>query len=133
MKTLRMAALAAMMSAQALGAHAEDRDDRFFRQLDTNGDGRVDTEEFTLQKAAILYALDNNRNLKVEQAETKVAPGQFRQYAGEDGVIDGLELFELPEAQFSAFDRDGDHAITAAEFRRQVAGLRTGPQTAEEK
>ncbi|MGE5548457.1 MAG: EF-hand domain-containing protein [Solirubrobacterales bacterium] len=114
-------------------AAAQQKDADFFRMLDTNGDGVIDREEFSLQKGTILYALDKNRNLKIDQNETKLPPEKFDQYAGADHVIDGLELFTMPEAQFEAFDRNRDQQITLDEFRQQLAVLRGGPQTSTRK
>lgn len=133
MTILRTAALAAMISAQALAAIAESREDQFFHDLDSDRNGVVDREEFDVNKGAILYSLDKNRSLTIEQAETKLAPQQFSRYAGDDGVIDGLELFDMPGTRFEAFDQDGDQQISAPELRRQLASLRAGPQTAEGK
>lgn len=126
----RMAALAALIALQPLSAQAEDQIDQFFRQLDMNGDGYVDPEEFSMQKGAIFYALDKNKDLKIEQSETRLSPQQFRQYAGEDGYINGMELFQLPEAQFEAFDQNGDKKVSKEEFRSQVNRLRSGSEAA---
>lgn len=131
MTSIRTAALAALLSALALSAHAQERSGRFFEEMDTNRDGFVDPEEYTLRKGAILYSLDANHDLKIEQKETRLSPAQFGQYAGGDGFIDGGEFFELPGASFGAFDRNGDRRISREEFRLQVAELRSGQQTAE--
>lgn len=126
--------LAAIVCALALPASAQSGGDaEMFNELDDNGDGAVDREEFSLNKGAILYRLDSNRSLELEQSETKMAPQIFRQYAGKDNVIDGGELFEMPAAGFEAFDQDRDSKITRPEFRRQLTALRAGTQTAEQK
>lgn len=133
MNIARRIALAAMIAALSLPAlaEAEDRDARFFRELDADGDGAVTPQEFTLQKSVVLYMLDANHDLKLERTETRLTASQFQQYAGEDGVIDGLELFDLPQARFAAFDEDGDRRMTSAEFRAQLANLRGDTQTSE--
>jgi hypothetical protein len=131
MTSVRILALALALATQAVPVAAQDRDKAFFKQLDQNGDGGVDLEEYTLEKGAILYSLDKDRSLKLEPGETKLPPAKFRQYAGEDGLIDGGEMFEMPEIQFGAFDTNGDRTISAEEYRRQVTSLRKGSQTAE--
>lgn len=134
MTILRLTAIAAVLSALAVPAIAESREDQFFRELDTNGDGVVSPEEFTLQKGVILYMLDANHDLKIERSETKLSQQVYSQYAGKDGVIDGGDLFNLPAAGFNAFDRNGDQKITRDEFHQQLADLRGNtPQTAEQK
>ncbi|MCR6632837.1 MAG: hypothetical protein NVV74_23880 [Magnetospirillum sp.] len=133
MKTARVVVLAIAVSAMAAAAHAQSRDETFFRELDTNGDGVVDETEFTLQKGVLFYLIDKNHDLKIEQSETKLTREAFQQYAGPDGVVDGLDLFDVPGAQFQAFDRNGDQKITRAEFQRQLAEIRSGPQTAEKR
>lgn len=121
----------ALLALAALPAHAQDRQTTFFREMDTNGDGFVDEEEFTLRRGEILYMLDSNHNLKLERNETKLSPEQFRRYAGADGTLDGGDFFNLPSARFSAFDKDGDRQISRAEFRTQIAEIRSGQETAE--
>lgn len=129
--TTRLTILAVFVALQAVPAAGQGRDATFFKQLDQNGDGGIDWEEYTLEKGAILYSLDKDRSLKLEPGETKLPRDKFREYAGADGVIDGGEMFELPEIQFDAFDTNGDDTISPEEFRRRVASLRSGSQTAE--
>jgi hypothetical protein len=133
MTALKAAVLATAFCALSISAHAEDRDARFFHELDANNDGNISQEEFTLQKGVILYMLDKNHNLKIEREETRLSPEQFAQYAGKDGTLDGGDLFNLPAARFSAFDQNNDQKISLEEFRQQLARLRPGPQTAQER
>lgn len=127
----RALALAVALSALPAAGHAQSRDDTFFREMDTNGDGVIDQEEFTLQKGVILYLIDKNHDLKIERNETKLSPEVFRQYAGKDGTIDGLDLFNMPEARFQAFDLNSDRKVTYSEFHQHLVDIRSGPQTAE--
>lgn len=125
--------LALAISGQAAAQTQGDRDQSFFKDLDANGDGSIDREEFSLYKGAIFYAMDKNRDLKIERSETRLDADTFRKYAGSDGTIDSLELFDTPGAQFEAFDRNGDQRISREEFRQQLASLRAGPQSAERR
>lgn len=125
MKLIQSLALSLTLAAQAVPAAAQGRD-AFFQQLDQDGDGNINHEEYTLEKGAILYSLDKNRSLKLEPGETKLPQEKFRQYAGADGVIDGGEMFDLPEIRFEAFDTNGDQTISLEEYRQQVASLRQG-------
>lgn len=133
----RSLALAVILSALPAAIHAQERTqargDTFFREMDTNGDGVISQEEFTLQKGVVFYLIDKNHDLKIEQTETKLTPDAFRQYAGTDGTIDGLDLFNMPGARFQAFDLNGDQKVTPAEFRQHLADIRSGPQTAEQR
>lgn len=131
MKTLKATALAALISTIALPTTAISSEDPFFRELDANGDGAIDRTEFDIQKGAVLYAIDKNHNLKVERSETRLTLQQFRQYAGDDGIIDGLEVFDVPSTRFEAFDQNGDQKITPEESRQQLAVIRGEAQTAE--
>lgn len=132
MKILKTMVLAAALSALSAPAWAQSQGANFFKELDADGDGGIDPAEFSMYKGAIFYSLDQNRSLKLEKPETRLNAQKFRDYAGDDGVIDGMELFELPNARFEAFDQDGDRKISKAEFGRQIASLRGGgPQTAE--
>lgn len=126
-----VAALAAMLSALTLPAAAATSGNDFFRELDVDGDGFVDRVEFDTEKGAVLYAIDKNHNLKIERSETRMSPQQFRDLAGADGVMEGYELFDVPSARFDGFDQNGDQKISAEEFRRHLATMRSGPQTAE--
>jgi hypothetical protein len=129
---IRILALSvALMALAPVAVGAADRPSQFFRELDTDGDGMVAPEEFTLGKGVIFYMLDGNHDLKIQRKETKLSPEQFAQYAGDDGTLDGGDFFNLPPARFSAFDRDGDRQISRDEFRKQVAEIRSGQQTAE--
>ena len=131
---IRMTALTvALLALAPMAAAAEDRSAQFFRELDGDGDGMVTPEEFTLNKGVILYMLDANHDLKVQRNETKLSAEQFAQYAGPDGTLDGGEVFNLPAASFSAFDQNGDRRISRDEFRQQVAEIRSGQQTAEDR
>lgn len=126
--------LAIMVCALASAAAAQSGgDSALFKELDDNGDGMIDREEFSLNKGAIFYRLDQNRSLKLERSETKLDRPQFQKYAGKDNVIDGGELFNMPAAGFEAFDQDHDRQISRSEFRQQLAALRSGTQTAEQK
>ncbi len=127
----RISAAMVVLFAFTSPLYAADRDAAFFKEMDTNGDGVIDRDEYTLRKGTILYTIDANHNLKIERKETKLSVSQFKQYAGADGVIDGGEFFDLPGARFTAFDKNGDNVITREEFRRQLAEIRSGQQTAE--
>ena len=91
----------------------------------------ITPEEFSLNKGVILYMLDANHDLKIERNETKLSREQFGQYAGADGTLDGGDFFNLPSARFSAFDKNGDRQISRDEFRKQMAAIRSGQQTAQ--
>lgn len=133
MKIPGASALAAVLLALPAAGQAQPRDETFFQEMDANGDGVIDQQEFTLQKGVILYLLDRNHDLKIERNETRLTPDAFRQYAGTDGTIDGVDLFNMPAARFQAFDRDGNQTITPSEFRQQLADIRSGPQTAGQR
>lgn len=129
---IRMTALTvALLALAPMAAAAEDRAAQFFRELDSDGDGAISPEEFTLNKGVVLYMLDANHDLKIERNETKLTREQFAEYAGADGTLDGGDVFNLPSARFSAFDRNGDRRITRDEFSKQLAEIRSGQQSAE--
>lgn len=121
----------ALLALAPVAIGAEDRSSQFFRELDADGDGMVTEEEFSLGKGVVLYMLDANHDLKIQRKETKLSPQQFAEYAGADGTLDGGDFFNLPSARFSAFDQDRDRKISRDEFRKQVAEIRSGQQTAE--
>ncbi len=128
----RMTALmVALLALTPVAIAAEDRSAQFFRELDSDGDGMISREEFTLNKGVILYMLDANHDLKVQRKETRLSPEQFAKYAGSDGVLDGGEFFNLPTVTFSSFDTNGDQRISREEFRKHVAEIRSTQQTAE--
>lgn len=127
------ATLVAFLAVAVSQAHADNRDTEFFREMDVNGDGFIDREEFTLRKGVILYMLDANHDLKISRNETKLPPDVFKEYAGPDGTIDGGELFNMKEVRFAAFDKNDDGKISYQEFRQQLAEVRAGPQAAEQR
>jgi hypothetical protein len=131
MTRINAAAVLLLASAAAAPLHAEDRVAVFFKELDTNGNGMIDPDEFTLRKGVILYMLDANHDLKIERKETKLSAAQFQKHAGPDGTIDGGEFFNMSATRFSAFDKNGDRTISREEFREQMAVIRSGQQTAE--
>lgn len=131
MTRMTVLSVALLALAPMAAAAAEDRTAAYFHELDSDGDGIVTPEEFTLNKGVILYMLDANHDLKIQRKETKLSPEQFAQYAGADGTLDGADLFNLPAARFNAFDLNGDRKITFDEFRKHMAEIRSGQQTAE--
>lgn len=119
------AALLAAAGAMAAGpARAQVDVQSLFAEMDGNRDGFIDREEFSMNKGAIFYALDRNRDLKVEQDETALSPEAFQKYAGTDGVLDGLEIYDVPQTRFEAFDRDGNRKIGMQEFLDHIMALR---------
>lgn len=67
-----------------------------FREVDANGDGRIDREEFHRRTTETFYMRDANK----------------------DGFLARTELVNMNEERFRLADRDGDGRLSLGEFLR---------------
>jgi Ca2+-binding EF-hand superfamily protein len=90
-----------------------------FDLLDGHGDGRIDREEFQLNKTQIFY-----RNLQrsgetssLRFEESNLTPEAFADAdMDRDGMLSGSEWIEARFARFEIYDTDGDQVISVEEL-----------------
>jgi Ca2+-binding EF-hand superfamily protein len=92
-----------------------------FDLLDGNGDGRIDREEFQLNKTQIFYrSLQRTGETSILRLEeSRLTPEAFADAdMDSDGVLSGSEWIEARFAQFEIYDADSDQAISFEELER---------------
>jgi Ca2+-binding EF-hand superfamily protein len=92
-----------------------------FDLLDGNSDGRIDREEFQLNKTQIFYrsmrGTGETSSLRLEQSS--LTPEAFADAdMDSNGVLSGSEWIEARFAQFEIYDADQDQAISFEELER---------------
>jgi EF hand len=97
-----------MMGKPMMGQRAQQR----FAELDGNGDGAIERDEFTGRHEAMIDFLDTNEDGSVTREEFINAPHPMPA----DGVRFQQGL-ERRAARFNQLDRDHDGELTAEEFR----------------
>ncbi len=117
---LGVAALVALLSLSAVApgwAYTEEEIKAIFRELDTNGDGKVTREEYSAKKVTIIYRNVPAGNTRLTFAQTKVSRAFFDAAdTDHDGTLSPLEVMDaLP---FEAVDTDRKGYINLDDLRR---------------
>ena len=102
------AALAALVSSDAIAQPVVAAAVTEFKAMDTNGDGKVTREEHAAGARSMFQKMDANRDGKVTASEMEAA---HRAIAGSDAAPDSLSAAD----KIKAVDQDGDGVLTAAE------------------
>ena len=102
------AALAALVSSDAIAQPVVAAAVTEFKAMDTNGDGKVTREEHAAGARSMFQKMDANRDGKVTASEMEAAQ---RAIAGSDAAPDSLSAAD----KIKAVDQDGDGVLTAAE------------------
>jgi len=97
---------AALLSAAALPALAQSRDD-FLRRVDTDGDGRVSLGEYQFHMSFAFRQMDRNNDQILEPDEQLVPNAK---------TLTRVELDARMAAQFHRQDRNHDGYLNAAEL-----------------
>ncbi|WDS34663.1 hypothetical protein [Pseudoxanthomonas sp.] len=128
MKGIRYASIALLLMGGVSAALAQYPQGKF-KQLDTNGDGVVDRDEYAAGLRASFAAMDQDRNGVVtlqelinynasNQASDRVEPQVVAEAqmsamdANRDGQITSDEFDEVGEKTFASFDKDHDGKLT---------------------
>ena len=98
LQTLLPLALAFLFCAASVRAQEQPRDPKIlFAEVDTNGDGIVDLQEFHQRVVDVFYLVDSDK----------------------DGFLSPAELKQLPHPeQIKDVDKDGDGKVSLHEFVR---------------
>lgn len=118
-RPMRLAAGTALayLLVTAAQAASEERLQEAFRQLDTNADGQVSTQEFENRKIYVFGLHDANGDNSVERAEVDLDAHQFQAVdKNGDGKISGFEFIEAPIGQFGTYDTDSSGSMTLDEL-----------------
>lgn len=83
-----------------------------FRQLDTNGDRKIEFSEIKAARAKLFERLDANRNGVLDPQETQAAVDRAKSGRGAGTVAQLADL----EQQKAMMDRNGDGRISRDEF-----------------
>ena len=112
---------ALLLAAWPALAVDEQRLQRFFTLMDTDGDKQVSRPEFQAGKGAVFLALDADGSMTLTQDEIRLSPEGLKLLAGGDGSVDGEEFLDAEIASFDAIDTNQDHQIDFAELSAHVA------------
>ena len=113
------AAKPAAAKTEVVDVMAEAR--RRFQAADNNGDNKIDSAEFRLNKVAVLSLVDGNRDGYVTPDETLISGALYAEIdRNGDGRISQLEFID--ERSFKALDHDGDDSITFEDYAAMLKG-----------
>lgn len=130
MNVVMIALLVSVASTTAASAQSRALPD-YMAKMDSNRDGKVSLEEFSVDTPRVFKMLDANRNGLVTREEaatfyTKNAPAddprtikRIGDVTAADANGDGTSLAEMAAARAAAFrqrDKNGDGALTADDF-----------------
>lgn len=130
MKTVMMALLLSALPMTAVAAQTHALPDHLAK-MDTNKDGKVSLEEFSIDPPKVFKLLDANRDGIVSRDEatafyTKIAPADDPKTVKRIGDItaadtngDGTSLAEMMAARAAAFkqrDKNNDGVLTGDDF-----------------
>jgi Ca2+-binding EF-hand superfamily protein len=94
-----------------------------FDLFDGNGDGRIDREEFQLNKTQIFYRSlqrsGETSSLRFEESNLTREAFTDADMDG-DGVLSGSEWIEARFARFEIYDADSDQAISLEELEDRM-------------
>jgi hypothetical protein len=113
--------LALVLAAGPSSAIDEQRLQRFFTLMDSDGDKQVSRPEFQAGKGAVFLALDEDGSMTLTQNEVRLSPQGLKLLAGADGSVDGEEFLDAEIASFDVIDANRDHQIDFAELSAHVA------------
>jgi hypothetical protein len=113
--------LALILAAGPALAVDEQRLQRFFALMDSDGDKQVSRPEFQAGKGAVFLALDADGSMTLTQNEVRLSPDGLKLLAGADGSVDGEEFLDAEIASFDVIDANDDHQIDFAELSAHVA------------
>lgn len=102
------AALAALVSSDAIAQPVVAAAATEFKAMDTNRDGKVSRDEHAAGARAAFQKMDGNHDGKVTASEMEAA---HRAIAGGDAAADSVSAAD----KIKAVDQDGDGVLTAAE------------------
>jgi hypothetical protein len=112
---------ALLLAAGPALAVDEQRLQRFFTLMDSDGDKLVSRPEFQAGKGAVFLALDTDGSMSLTQNEVRLSPDGLKLLAGADGSVDGEEFLDAEIASFDVIDANQDHQIDFAELKAHVA------------
>ncbi len=99
---------------------------RRFAAFDSNNDGRITQEEFSLNKLVGMFdprwtSPSAEGPMRMTKADTPLSPQGFDALdANGDGALTGAEVVASPLLSFDAFDANADGAIDRAEFHATI-------------
>ena len=88
-----------------------------FRQLDENGDGRIDRVEFQTRKVLLLDTRDIDKNNYITPDEALISEAEFAEADTDgDGRLSSLEWISARFTDFDTLDANGDGFLTFDEI-----------------
>lgn len=118
MRTTSMVMALLVLGAAAAAATPTYEPRQAFSESDTNGDGRVDRDEFRVRTIDVFYAADANKDTFLSVEECAVLPGGNDLQRGDtnrDGKLDLDEFLRIREIEYEDVDRDDDGTLSVTE------------------